>query len=71
VLEVREDGFYYDAQGVHNKIVPNIGNPNHPFLYHEFATIAEDHGHVVDKVQIACNHTTMTYLAPPQAPLEP
>jgi hypothetical protein len=33
MMEVREDGFYYDAQGIQHKIVPSIAGPNHRVVY--------------------------------------
>jgi hypothetical protein len=68
VMEVREDGFYYDAQGICHKIVPSIASPNHWVVYQEVATVAEDHGHAVDEAEVVCDQTTLTCLAPKLAP---
>jgi hypothetical protein len=59
VMEVREDGFYYDAQGIRHKIVPSIGGPNHQVLYEEVAIVVEDHGHTINEAEIVCNQTTI------------
>jgi hypothetical protein len=59
VMEIREDGFYYDAQGIRHRIVPSIGGPKHQLMYQEVATVAEDHGHVVDEAEVVCDQTTI------------
>jgi hypothetical protein len=59
VMEVREDGFYYDAQGIWHRIVPSTGGPNHRVLYQEVAIVVEDHGHTINEAEIVCNQTTI------------
>jgi hypothetical protein len=44
--------FYYDAQRIHYRIIPSIGDPNHPVVYHERATTAKDPGHTVQQVEV-------------------
>jgi hypothetical protein len=70
IMEVREDGFYYDAQGIRHKIVPSIGGPNHQVLYQEVATVAEDHGHVIDEAEIVCTQTTIEVSGTPTSSIE-
>jgi hypothetical protein len=59
VMEVREDGFYYDAQGIQHRIVLSIGGPNHQVLYQEVAIGAEDHGHAIDEAENVYTQTTI------------
>jgi hypothetical protein len=58
-MEVREDGFYYDAQGIQHRIVLSIGGPNHQVLYQEVAIGAEDHGHAIDEAENVYTQTTI------------
>jgi hypothetical protein len=70
VMEIREDGFYYDAQGIRHRIVPSMGGPNHWVMYYEVATIAEDHGHVVDEAEVVCDQTTIDISGPSTSSIE-
>jgi hypothetical protein len=70
IMEVREDGFYYDAQGIQHKIVPSIGGPNHRVLYQEVATVAKDHGHAIDEAEIVCTQTTIEVSGTPTSSIE-
>jgi hypothetical protein len=70
MMEVREDGFYYDAQGIQHKIVPSIGGPNHRVLYQEVATVAKDHGHAIDEAKIVCNQITIEMSGIPTSSIE-
>jgi hypothetical protein len=47
VMELREDGFYYDAHRIRHRIIPSMGDPNHPIMYHECATTAKDPRHTI------------------------
>jgi hypothetical protein len=51
VMEPREDGFYYDTHGVRHMIIPSMGDLNHPVIYQECATTAEDPGHTVQQLE--------------------
>jgi hypothetical protein len=46
-MEPMEDGF---AHGIQQMIIPSMGDPNHPIMYHECATTAEDPGHIIQQV---------------------
>jgi hypothetical protein len=68
IMEVREDGFYYDAQGIRHRIVPSIGGPNHRILYQEVATVAE--ANAIDEAEIVCNQTSIEVFAIPTSSIE-
>jgi hypothetical protein len=68
VMEVREDGFYYDAQGIRHRIVLSIGGPNHRVLYQEVATVAE--ANAIDEAEIVCNQTSIEVFAIPTSSIE-
>jgi hypothetical protein len=70
IMEVREDGFYYDSQGIRHRIVPSIGSPNHRVLYQEVATVAEDHGHAIDEAENVCTQTTIEVSGTPTSSIE-
>jgi hypothetical protein len=70
VMEVREDGFCYDAQGIRHRIVLSIGGPNHRVLYQEVATVAEDHGHAIDEAEIVYTQTTIEVSSTPTSSIE-
>lgn len=40
VIEVKEDEFYYDTQGIQHKIVSSMDDPNHLVMFNEFITTA-------------------------------
>jgi hypothetical protein len=69
-MEVKEDGFYYDTQGLRHRIVPSIGGPNHRVMYQEVVTIVKDHGHVVDEAKIVCDQTTIDVSGIPTSSIE-
>jgi hypothetical protein len=52
VMEAKEDGFYYDVQGIQHRIVPCMDDLNHLVMYHEFATITEDPKCIVEEAEI-------------------
>jgi hypothetical protein len=70
VMEVREDGFYYDTQGIRHRIVPSIGGTNLRVLYQEVATVAKDHGHAIDEAKIVCNQITIEMSGIPTSSIE-
>jgi hypothetical protein len=43
-MEPMEDGF---AHGIQQMIIPSMGDPNHPIMYHECATTAKDPRHTI------------------------
>jgi hypothetical protein len=70
VMEVKEDGFYYDAQGIRHRIVSSIDGPNHQVIYQEVAIVAEDHGHAVDEAKVVCDQTTIVVSGTPTSSIE-
>jgi hypothetical protein len=39
-------------------------------MYYEVATIAEDHGHVVDEAEVVCDQTTIDISGPSTSSIE-